>query len=136
MPAKHKRSWMPFIIPAGLISAMLMIANYFQKQNPVLLAAGIAIAIITVIVLFISNMKRSNAEIDACNEAEELNSVLQKSGFVDMVDFVKYREGQTKARDLYNNYKNSIWKQSSHRKLLPKKTVLKKYGMHLLLIVK
>jgi uncharacterized protein YhaN len=105
LPAKHKRSWMPFIIPAGLISAMLMIANYFQKQNPVLLAAGIAIAIITVIVLFISNMKRSNAEIDACNEAEELNSVLQKSGFVDMVDFVKYREGQTKARDLYNNYK-------------------------------
>ena len=105
LPAKHKRSWMPFIIPAGLISAMLMIANYFQKQNPVLLVAGVAIAIITVIVLFISNMKRNNAGINAYNEAEELNSVLQKAGFVDMVDFVKYREGQTKARDLYNNYK-------------------------------
>lgn len=114
LSTKHKRSWMPFIIPAGLLSSMLMIANYFYKQNPMFLGIGAAIAVVTVIILLISNIKRNNTEIRAYNEAEELNSVLRKAGFIDMVDYVRYREDQIKTRELHNSYEKHYLNTKEH----------------------
>lgn len=105
LSTKHKRNWMSFIVPAGLLSAMLMLAYYFYKPNPLFLGAAALTAIVTVIIFFISLIRRNNAGIRAYNETEELNRVLMESGFVDMVDYVKYRENQIKTRDIQKSYK-------------------------------
>jgi len=105
LPVKHSRGWMPFIIPAGLLSSILLLLKYFYTQSPLLLGAGIAIAVVTVIILFINNIKQNNTQTIVYSAAEELNRVLQKAGFADMTDYVRYREDQVNKRELYNNFK-------------------------------
>ncbi|NLX63966.1 MAG: AAA family ATPase [Clostridiaceae bacterium] len=105
LPVKHKRSWMPFIIPAGLLSSILLLLKYYHSQNPLILGASIGIAVVTVIILFINNIRQNNAKTIVYSAAEELNRILQKAGFADMTDYVRYREDQVKKRELYNNYK-------------------------------
>lgn len=105
LPVKQKRNRIPFLILAGLLSSMLLFVKYYYNHNPLLLGIGVAIAVVTVVVLFINNIRRNKTETKAYSAAEELNKVLQKAGFADMTDYVRYREGQIKTRELYNNYK-------------------------------
>jgi len=125
LPVKQKRSWMPVIIPAGLLSSLLLFLKYYRTQNLLLLGAGIAIAVVTVIILFINNirqLRKNNTQTIVYSAAEELNKVLQKAGFADMTDYVRYREDQIKKRELYNNYK----KQYSDTKERIESLVVKK----------
>lgn len=110
----HKRSWMPFIVPAGLLSAMLMLVNYFYSQNPVFLGISVAAAVMTVIILFINNIKRNNTGVRAYNEADELNRVLHKAGFADVVEYAKYRQEQIQTRELYESYKKQYFNAKGH----------------------
>jgi uncharacterized protein YhaN len=121
-PAKLKRSWMPFIVPAGLLSAMLMVTYYFKKPNPIFLGIGITAAVITLTVFFISTIKQYNTGSKTIGEAEELNKVLLEAGFTDMVDYVKYRESQIKAREMIKSYGDQILSSKGHiESLLAKK---------------
>ena len=105
---------MPFIVPAGLLSAMLMLVNYFYSQNPVFLGISVAAAVMTVIILFINNIKRNNTGVRAYNEADELNRVLHKAGFADVVEYAKYRQEQIQTRELYESYKKQYFNAKGH----------------------
>lgn len=122
LPVKQKQSWMPFIVPAGLLSAMLMVAYYFYKPNPLFLGIGITAAVITLTVFFISTIRQYNTGKRANNEAQELNRVLLAAGFTDITDYVKYRENQIKARELQKSYNNQLSGSKEHiENLLVKK---------------
>ncbi len=114
LSTKHKRSWMPFIVPAGLLSAMLMTAYYFYKPNPLFLGGGALIAVATVIISFIRARNKNNAGMSVFNETDELNRVLLEAGFIDMVDYVKYRENQIKTREMQKSYKKQQLSSKEH----------------------
>ncbi|NLL68258.1 MAG: AAA family ATPase [Clostridiaceae bacterium] len=118
---KHKQNWMPFILPAGLLSAMLMVAYYFYKENPLFLAVGAATAVITLVVFFISIARQRNNGIKYNTAADELNEVLSEAGFTDMVSFIKYREAQIKTRELQKSYKKQILSSKDHIERLSEK---------------
>lgn len=100
---KAKRDWMPFIVSAGLISALLLTANFFHSQNPLSLGIAIIVAGFT-LTLILRKKNRNNINSGNMTEADRLNNVLSKSGFTDMVDFIRYRESQIMGRETKENY--------------------------------
>lgn len=114
LPTKMKRNWMPFIVPAGLLSAMLMTAYFFYKQNPLYLGVAAILGVATMTLLLISLIKRNNSGIKSYDEAQELNRVLSEAGFVDMMDFVRYRESQIKKRELQKSYTEQLSGSKEH----------------------
>lgn len=103
-----KRNWLTFILPAGLLSAMLMIGSYLYKHDLLSLGLGIFTAIATAIIYLISATKRHTLAKKSYDASEELNSVLSESGFTDMVGFVKYRETQINNRENISSYNRQI----------------------------
>lgn len=94
-----KRNWMPFILPAGFLSAFLMVGYYFYEHNILFLGAGILTAIVTAVIYIIYTTRQHRLAKKSFDASEALNLVLYESGFTDMVDFVKYREAQINIRE-------------------------------------
>lgn len=135
---KIKRNWLPFIVPAGLLSSMLLIAYYFYKSNPLFLGAAAIIGIFTATIFFININKQSRNSIESFTDTDKLNMILSKSGFIDMVDYIRYRESQVKGRELKNSYSQQILSSKEHlENLLAKKSeifkswlkFIKEYGL-------
>ncbi len=109
-----KRNWLTFIIPAGLLSSMLLMGNYFYKHELLFLLLGIFIAIVIGSIYLISESKKHRLAKKALDASEELNRVLAESGFADMVDFVKYRETQINNREKLSGYSRQIVNIKEH----------------------
>ena len=103
-----KRSWLPFIIPAGFFSALLMIGYYILKHDVLFLGLGLLTAFATATIYLVNASKQNSMARKSFEASEELNRALAEAGFTNMMDFVKYRETQNNNRERLNNYFQQI----------------------------
>ncbi len=103
-----KRSWLPFIIPAGFFSALLMIGYYILKHDVLFLGLGLLTAFATATIYLVNASKQNSMARKSFEASEELNRALAEAGFANMMDFVKYRETQNNNRERLNNYFQQI----------------------------
>lgn len=98
-----KRNWLPFIVPAGFLSALLMVGYYILNHDLLFLGLGILTGFAVATLYLVSVSKQHSMAKRSFEASEELNRALAKAGFAGMVDFVKYRETQNNSRELLNN---------------------------------
>ncbi len=104
---KPKRDWRPFLISAGLISAILLTVQFFQSQDPLSLGIAIVAAVFSITII----LRKKNKDLvgsGTMTEADRLKDILLKSGFTDMINYIHYRESQIKGREKKENYSHQI----------------------------
>lgn len=103
-----KRNWMPFFISASFLLVILITTYFFHVQNPLVLGAAIFLAFLTVTVSLRRKNRQSGFFAKQYTEADRLNDVLLKSGFTEMMDYIRYRESQIKGREKKESYVQQI----------------------------
>lgn len=99
-----RRNWMPFIIPVGLLAALLMLGNYIINHNVLSLGLGLFLALASATIYIIRSIRQQSHVKKAYSASEELNRVLHEAGFTDLVKFAKYREAQINYRERLNDF--------------------------------
>lgn len=103
-----RRNWMPFVIPAGFLSALLMLGNYIVNHNVLSLGMGLFLAIATATILIIRSSRHQRQAKKVYSASEELNMSLHKAGFADLVEFAKYKESHNNIRERLKDCQEQI----------------------------
>lgn len=98
-----RRNWLPFIVPAGFLAALLLTGYYFFKHDLFFLGLGLLIGFASATIYLVNVSKQHSMARKSFEASEELNKALAEAGFTTMMGFVEYRETQNNNRELLNS---------------------------------